>query len=66
MYKMTTMEKGAVNEGLNRVQLTQERVEVALSVMLTKEVRRKLRRSDQQDSSATTFFFVNKNFFLFS
>lgn len=57
MYKMTTMEKGAVNKGLNRVQLTQERVEVALSVMLTKEVRRKLRRSDQQDSSATTFFF---------
>lgn len=38
MYKMTPMEKGAINKGLNRVQLTAERLEVALSVMLTKEM----------------------------
>lgn len=38
MYKMTPIEKGAINRGLNRVQLTPERVKMALSVMLTKEV----------------------------
>lgn len=56
MYKMTPIEKGAINRGLNRVQLTPERVEMALSVMLTKEVWRAQQRSERQDSSATTFF----------
>lgn len=60
MYKMTPMEKGAINRGLNRVQLTPERVEMALSVMLTKEVWRTLQRSDQQDSLVTTFSLIIK------
>lgn len=54
MYKMTPIEKGAINRGLNKVQLTPERVEMALSVLLTKEVRRTLQRSEQQDFLATT------------
>lgn len=66
MYKMTPMEKAAVNEGLSRMQLTRERVEVALSVMLTKEVGRKLCRSDQQDSLAATFSNKKKLSFFFS
>lgn len=32
------METGTINEGLSRTQLTKDRLDVALSVLLTKEV----------------------------
>ncbi|KAK2890338.1 MAX gene-associated protein isoform X2 [Channa argus] len=36
-FKLLQMETGALNEGLNRTQLTPDRLSVALSVILTKE-----------------------------
>lgn len=36
--KMLEMETGTLNEGLSRTQLTKDRLDVALSVLLTKEV----------------------------
>lgn len=35
---MLEMETGTLNEGLSRTQLTKDRLDVALSVLLTKEV----------------------------
>lgn len=37
-FKLLQMETGALNDGLIRTQLTPDRLKVALSVMLTKEV----------------------------
>lgn len=36
--KLLQMESGALNQGLNRTQLTPDRLSLALSVMLTKQV----------------------------
>lgn len=36
--KLLEMETGTLNEGLSRTQLTKDRLDVALSVLLTKEV----------------------------